>query len=511
MSTHTPSSWAEVELDDVVEVRDFEREPINSTERAQRVTGKAQLELYPYFGATGQVGWIDTFRSDGEQVLLGEDGAPFLDANRDKAYIVRGRYWVNNHAHVIRGIDGLLDNRLLAHQLNTTDFQPHVSGSTRLKLTSAAMKRIPLLLPPLREQTRIVEKLEELLSDLDAGVAELKAAQRKLAQYRQSLLKAAVEGALTADWRATRDTTTAPQETGAELLQRILTERRASWEAEQLAKFAEQERTLPKGWRNKYKAPLAPPASAKLFIPSEWAWTGIEQLAGGARHALKAGPFGSALKKEFYTSTGYKIYGQEQVINGDAHFGNYFISSEKYAELISCAIKPGDLLISLVGTTGKILVLPPDAMPGIINPRLLKVSLSAGNIAPAYIQIVLESPYARHFFKLNAHGGTMDVLNLGILKELAIPIPSMAEQEEIVQCVHGEFENIARQSSAIEYTLKQSAAQRKNILKAAFAGQLVPQDPNDEPASALLERISAERAAHGSTGTKRGRTPRKTA
>ena len=92
------------------------------------------------------------------------------------------------------------------------------------------------MLPPSAEQTRILEKLEELLTGLDAGVAELKAAQKKLAQYRQSLLKAAVEGALTAEWR----TVNKPAETGAQLLERILQERRARWEAKQLAKFKEQ-------------------------------------------------------------------------------------------------------------------------------------------------------------------------------------------------------------------------------------------------------------------------------
>jgi hypothetical protein len=110
------------------------------------------------------------------------------------------------------------------------------------------------------EQTRIVAKLEELLSDLDAGVAELKAAQKKLGQYRQSLLKAAVEGALTAEWRAAQKVgagDTAP-ETGAQLLARILTERRARWEAKQLAKFAEQGKTPPKDWQNKYPEPVQP-------------------------------------------------------------------------------------------------------------------------------------------------------------------------------------------------------------------------------------------------------------
>jgi hypothetical protein len=197
-----PTGWVVAPLDAVADVLDFEREPVNSSERESRTTGKAVRDLYPYFGATGQVGFIDSFRSEGERVLLGEDAAPFLDPTKDKAYLATGRFWVNNHAHVLSGAGELIHNRFLCYQLNVVDYHPFVTGSTRLKLTSAAMRQIPLVVAPAAEQTRIVAKLEELLSDLDAGVAELKAAQKKLAQYRQSLLKAAVEGALTAPWRA---------------------------------------------------------------------------------------------------------------------------------------------------------------------------------------------------------------------------------------------------------------------------------------------------------------------
>lgn len=214
-----PNGWVRATLDDVVDVRDFEREPINSSERESRINGKNESDLYPYYGATGQVGFIDAFRSEGQRVLLGEDAAPFLDPTKDKAYLVNGRFWVNNHAHVLAGAAGLIDNKFICHQLNIVDYHPFVTGSTRLKLTSSAMKQIPMVVAPADEQTRIVAKLEELLSDLDAGVTELKAAQKKLGQYRQSLLKAAVEGALTAEWREAqrkrRSTPLSPRGRGA--------------------------------------------------------------------------------------------------------------------------------------------------------------------------------------------------------------------------------------------------------------------------------------------------------
>jgi len=124
------------------------------------------------------------------------------------------------------------------------------------------------------QQTRIVAKLEELLSDLDAGVAELKAAQKKLKQYRQSLLKSAVEGALTAEWRAQHT----PTETGAQLLQRILTERRARWEAKQLAKFKEQGKAPPKDWQKKYPEPVQPDTTDLPKLPEGWVWASLDML-----------------------------------------------------------------------------------------------------------------------------------------------------------------------------------------------------------------------------------------
>jgi type I restriction enzyme S subunit len=123
-------------------------------------------------------------------------------------------------------------------------------------------------------QTRIVAKLEELLSDLDAGVAELKAAQKKLAHYRQSVLKAAVEGALTAEWRAKHS----PSETGAQLLERVLTERRALWEAKQLARFKQQGKTPPKDWQKKYPEPVRQDTNDLPALPEGWVWASLDQL-----------------------------------------------------------------------------------------------------------------------------------------------------------------------------------------------------------------------------------------
>ncbi len=182
--------WEYLPLAEAVEICDSMRKPINNTERQKRISGKSQDQLFPYYGATGQVGFIDDFITDGEFVLLGEDGAPFLDSFAPKAYIITGKTWVNNHAHILKS---KLNNKFLCYYLNSFNYKGYVSGTTRLKLTQGEMKKIPIPVPPLPEQERIVAKIEELFSQLDAAVAELKSVKEKLAIYRQAVLKEAFE------------------------------------------------------------------------------------------------------------------------------------------------------------------------------------------------------------------------------------------------------------------------------------------------------------------------------
>ena len=182
--------WNYVPFEDAVEIWDIKRKPINNAERASRINGKSNNELYPYYGATGQVGFIDDYLTDGEYVLLGEDGAPFLNPIAQKAYIVTGKTWVNNHAHVLKS---KYNNKFLCYYLNSINYKDYVSGTTRLKLTQAQMKRILIPVPSIEEQERIVAKIEELFSELDNAVETLNATKAKLEVYRQAVLLKAFE------------------------------------------------------------------------------------------------------------------------------------------------------------------------------------------------------------------------------------------------------------------------------------------------------------------------------
>ena len=182
------TDWTIQPFDDAVEICDSLRKPVNRRERAYRIAGKDKSQLYPYYGATGKAGYIDQYISDGEYVLLGEDGAPFLNPCAKKAYIISGKAWVNNHAHVLRS---KTNNKFLCYYLNSIDYTPYVSGTTRLKLTQTQMRRIFIPVPPLSEQERIVARIEELFSELDKAVETLQTTKRQLEVYRQASVSSA--------------------------------------------------------------------------------------------------------------------------------------------------------------------------------------------------------------------------------------------------------------------------------------------------------------------------------
>ncbi len=191
-----PEGWKWCRLGDVADCLDGFRKPINATERADR-TGNV-----PYYGATGQVGWIDDFLTNEELVLLGEDGAPFLDLIKEKAYLISGKAWVNNHAHILRSKYGEIGNRYLLNYLNIFNYSGYVNGTTRLKLTQGEMLKIPFPLPPtLAEQQRIVNRIESMFAKLDEAKEKAQNVVDGFETRKAAILHKAFTGELTTNWR----------------------------------------------------------------------------------------------------------------------------------------------------------------------------------------------------------------------------------------------------------------------------------------------------------------------
>lgn len=162
--------------------------------------------------------------------------------------------------------------------------------------------------------------------------------------------------------------------------------------------------------------------------PLGWDCMALADAVAG-KYGVKAGPFGSSLKKQDYATRGYRVYGQEQVIAGRFDVGDYYVDERKYQQLKSCAVAEGDLLLSLVGSFGKVLVVPSGIEPGIINPRLLKVTPNRDLLTPVFLAHLLAQSSVQATLHRVAHGGTMGILNAGLLKALKVILPPLSAQQ----------------------------------------------------------------------------------
>ncbi len=355
-------------------------------------------------------------------------------------------------------------------------------GGSLMRVRMDALWRTKIPLAPLPEQHRIVAKIESLLAILDEGVAALKRAETNRERYRASVLKAAVEGRLTEQWRRENP----PEETGEELLQRILAERRKRWEAEQLAKFEAKGRKPPRNWRAKYKEPVAPDTSGLPGLPEGWCWVTLPQLGDFGRGKSKHRPRGDAI-----------LYGgdfpfiQTGEVARASGWIRYHSKTYNHLGLSQSRLWPqGTLCITIaanIAETG-ILAYPacfPDSIVGLVTGRPTLTQFLD------YFMRTARSDLTRY-----APATAQKNINLTTLSKLAVPLPPTVEQERIVRLL----ERLVTVQEATVGTVTKTyglGAQhlRNSILKRAFEGRLVPQDPADEPASVLLERIRAERAA----------------
>jgi type I restriction enzyme S subunit len=365
--------------------------------------------------------------------------------------------------------------------------------------SSYLAKNVELYIAPFAEQQRIVEAIEERFSHIDAGVALLKAARRKLRLYRASVLKAAVEGKLTEQWRGLHpDIEPAPQ-----LLRRILSERRARWEEEQRAKGRDPHKL-------RYVEPAAPDASRLPPLPDGWCWATVEQLAALEPRSIQSGPFGSALLHSEFQESGILAIGIDNVLEGAFSMGRqHRISYQKYKELEKFTARPLDVLITVMATVGRCCVLPADLETAIITKHVYRISANQTLIIPHFLMLCfLGGREVRRQLFGQVQGQTRPGINGEILKRIAIPIPPLAEQEQIVALVEEQLSIMGNVEATIEHGLRRAERQRQSVLRQAFTGQLVPQDERDEPASVLLERIRGAMNREATHGERRERGQR---
>lgn len=393
-----------------------------------------------------------------------------------------GRALLNQRVCTVDTHEEFFSQKLLAFALPgyLKLINDNTSSVTVKHLSSKTVQDIPLPLPPLPEQRRIVEKIETLFARLDKGEEAVRQVQTLLKRYRQSVLKAAVTGDLTADWReANRDR----MEHGRDLLARILKTRRETWVG-----------------RGRYKEPVAPDTSGQPELPEGWVWSTIDQATSTFGNGLSKKPVSEPNEFPILRISATRAM---KVSPDDRR---YYVPS-KTEDLSSYWVRRGDFLFTryngsghLVGVCGRYR----DDEPVLHPDKLIKVrSVAMAELDGDFLELAWNAGVTRRHIERNTKttSGQKGVAGSDI-KAAPFPLPSASEQAEIAMRVSEALEQTSDLETWCETELARSTALRQSILKQAFSGRLVPQDPSDEPASDLLARIRA-------TGQKKknGKTP----
>ncbi len=370
-------------------------------------------------------------------------------------------------------------------------------GTAVPRLNISHVRDLELPIAPLNEQRRIVAKIEELFSDLDAAVAALTRAKANLKRYRAAVLKAAVEGQLTEAWRAEHPDV----EPADKLLGRILAQRRQKWEAAQQAKFAAAGKPPPQNWRAKYVEPKPPDTTGWPELPDGWCWVSVDQLLteptcnGISIKGTDSPPGVPALRLNSMTANGF-----------DFSQRRYIPISDELATAL--AVKPGDIFVSrgngslhLVGRAVHAqnpheLIVFPDTM---IRVRIVESDVLRKFVNHAWAARVIRRQVEK---RARTTAGIYKISQRDV-EAFALPMPPALEQEQVVAEVDESMTLISVAEHQVDDALFRAARLRQSVLKQAFEGKLVAQDPADEPADALIKRVSRRSPQASDSGAAR--------
>ncbi|PTM57546.1 restriction endonuclease subunit S [Desmospora activa] len=460
-----PENWVWVRLlNGVVSCLDKFRKPVNARERELR---KGDI---PYYGATGQVGWIDDYLTNEELVLVGEDGAPFLDPIKPKAYRIEGKAWVNNHAHILKSSFGSVGNRFLTYYLNQFNYNGFVTGTTRLKLTQAKLKQIPFPLPPLPEQKRIVNRVESLLGKIDEAKQLIKEAQESFEQRRAAILARAFCGELTRTWRE--------QNPDIEPADRLL---------ERIREEKAQSETLKRGRKKSGDlSPIDPPYE----LPEGWTWVRLGEIAESTVYGTS-------------TKTNDEANGIPVIRMGNIQYGEIDLTNLRYLpsdhpDIEKYQLEENDLLFNrtnsyeLVGKTG--IVRSQHAGKMTFASYLVRVRLYCKDLLAQYICYYINSVDGRNHL-LSTVTQQVGQANINATKLLGLPVPLPPENElihlnRLLQQVFKIEEESKSALTSFDFTIL-----TQSILARAFRGELGTNDSSEENALELLKQTLAEQ--HG--------------
>ena len=456
-----PDGWAVVTLNEIASHHSGNSKLIKG-----KLTSTPEPGLFPAFSATGQDVWVNQNEREGSAIIISAVGA-----RCGKCFRADRKWSAIANTHVVWPHEGVVERDFLWFKINDENFWIRGGSAQPFVKTRESFEQ-QLLLPPLREQRRIVEKIETLFAELDKGEESLRQVQTLLARYRQSVLKAAVTGELTADWRAER---AGKLEHGRDLLERILQTRRETWEG-----------------RGRYFEPSPPAGSDLPLLPEGWVWASVGQLAnviGGLTKNSKRASM--PLKKPMLRVA--NVY-QNRLDLADVHQ-----IGVTEAELPRVLLQPLDLLVvegnGSRDQIGRMAVWREEVLDAVHQNHLIKIRMVEKDL----VELALwwfQSPNGRvNIEQVASSTSGLYTLSISKIESLAVPLPSVEEAHEISRRVTDIFSQTDQLERSVELEFARSAALRQSILKDAFSGRLVPQDSNDEPAAELLARIRRSQEA----------------
>jgi len=491
-----PQSWVHAALDDCCHVILGQSPPGESYNDSGKgmpfFQGKADFrELYP----TVRKWCIQPGKIAERDDVLISVRAPVGPTN-----LCPGNACIGRGLAALRALGGSAPRYILYALRNTqAQLAAQGTGSTFEAINGDQLRAHRIPIAPKEEQDRIVAEIEKQFTRLDDAVAALKRVRANLKRYRASVLKAACEGRLVPTEAELARKEGRSYESGEQLLARILRECRAKWEAHQLAtmlaagKPADDER-----WKHDYREPVRPNVAALPRLPEGWEWACADQLLS---HVTS----GSRNWADHYCEHGALFIRAQDIktdtldLSSPAH-----VQLPQGAEGIRTRVRGDDILVTITGAnvskTARVTQAPAEAYVS-QHVALLRPVLPL--ISPFLYHWIVSPANGRRDLLTKAYGAGKPGLNLDNIRELPVPLPPADEQVRITKELDIRFSALERFAELIGRNLDRSTGLRHASLKTAFSGRLVPQDPSDEPASVLLERIRAERAATGKAPVQR--------
>ena len=423
-----PKGWEWERFGNIMINKDSERVPLSVAQRQQL------KKTYDYYGASGVIDKVDKYLFDKDLLLIGEDGANLINRSSPIAFIARGKYWVNNHAHVLDVCSGMALS-YVALFINAISLVDYVTGTAQPKMNQEKMNSILLAIPPVKEQHRILEKM----SLVDAFVDKYASLQTKLDSLdnsvyellRKSILQEAIQGKLVPQ--------IAEEGTAQELLEQIKTEKQKLVKEGKLKKSALATSVIFRGDDNKYWEKKGTTCECidediPFDIPKSWAWARLETIlnTGSARR----------VHAKDWRQAGIPFYRAREIgkLADDGFVDNeLYIDLSLYEDFSSSGVPlPNDLMITAVGTLGKVYIVKESDKFYYKDGSVLCLANKYG-LCAEYLKMVIESPFFKGQYRHESQGTTVATLTMVRLQKYFIPIPPLQEQYRIVET----YRNIA--------------------------------------------------------------------